>query len=206
MRTMLAVVAAASLVALAAAAAPAGEQLVLKPYPGPTPWKHITDQHKGGAWYREQIPGDQTVDGFRDILTDEAHPEWQGADPADILKSRFQVVAQSCTGVRVNGPVPQTEGGHAVAYGQLYCGQQNGKPFGVQVFFKVIAGDAAAYVISRDVHVQPSPDGGQLSFPKGHEQDAEALLRTDAEANIYLTNSVYLCGGGSTDARCGGQR
>ncbi len=191
--------------ALAGAAAAAPETLVLKPYPGPTPWKHITDQSKGGAWYREQIPGNQTADNFRDILTDEAHPEWQGADPADILKSRFGTVAQSCTGVTVNGPARQTEGGHAVAYGQLYCGQQTGQPFGVQVFFKVIAGDAAAYVISRDIHVPPSPNGGQLSFPKGHEADVRALLKTDAEANDYLVKSVYLCGGTSTDPRCKGR-
>jgi hypothetical protein len=203
MRIMVA--AALSFAFLAGAATAAPEQLVLKPYPGPVPWKHITDQSKGGAWYREQIPGNQDVNSFRDILTDEAHPEWKGADPADILKSRFGTVAQACSGVTVNGPVARSEGGHAVAYGQLYCGQQNGQAFGVQVFFKIIAGDAAAYVISRDIHVPPSANGGQLSFPKGHEADAMALLRADGEASDYLSKSVYLCGGTSTDPRCKGR-
>jgi hypothetical protein len=109
----------------------------------------------------------------------------------------------SCDSVRVNGPTPRLEGGVRVAYGQLYCGQQRGQDYGVHVFFKIISGDAAAYAISLDVHTPASSTGGVLSFPAGHEDEMRALLKTESAANAYIESSVYLCGGHSTDPRCG---
>ena len=62
----------------ACCAASALERLVMRPYPGPTPWKRITDQANATQWLHEQIPADQTVDNFTDILTDDGFRELAG--------------------------------------------------------------------------------------------------------------------------------
>jgi hypothetical protein len=189
--------------AASASAAPTPEQLVMRPYPGPTPWKRITDQANATRWMHEQIPGDQTVDSFTDILTDDGFRELAGRNPSQFLSVVFDGFAKACDGVRVNGPVARSEGGFAVAYGQVYCGRQKGTDFGVQVFYKVIGGATALYSISREFHVPPSADGGQLVFPKGQAWRAKALLTAEGLADAYLTEEVYLCGGAATDPRCG---
>jgi hypothetical protein len=87
----------------------------------------------------------------------------------------------------------------AVAYGQVFCGQQKGKPYGVNIFFKAISGDQALYSAERDVHVPPG-DGGAQSFAS--VQQARAAMKDQATADSYLVKSVYLCGARATDKRC----
>jgi len=194
----------ACLLAGAATAAPSGdEQLVVRPYPAAAPWKQITNKSNADGWIHEQIPANQTVDGFSDILTDQGFRKLGGKDPATFLKFIFTNITGACDGVRVNGPAVRTEGGFPVAYAQVYCGQQRGAGFGVHIFYKAIGGDAGLYSISREFHVPPSPDGGRLEFPKGHEREVTVLLTAEAAANRYLTDDVYVCGGSSTDPRCG---
>jgi hypothetical protein len=196
------IAAAALMLTGTAQAAPAAEHLVMKPYPGAA-WKVITNQTSHSAWNHEQIPGGETEANFTEILTDQGFPDLAGADPVLFLKQRFQQVMLSCDSVRVNGPTLRLEGGVRVAYGQLYCGQQRGQDYGVHVFFKIISGEAAAYAVSLDVHTPASTTGGVLSFPAGHEDEMRALLKTESAANAYIESGVYLCGGRSTDPRCG---
>jgi hypothetical protein len=202
MKAWMAALAASLTLCGAARAAPGAEHLVMQPYPGPPAWKLITDKAAGAKFYHEHIPVGQTVDDFTDILTDQNFPELHGADPAAYLKTVFGGVSNACSGVRVAGPTPLTEGGYHVVYGQVYCGQQNGQPFGVDIFYKVIGGDDALYVVSREFHVPPSANGGVLQFPPGQEARATALLKAQSVGDQYLANQVYLCGGRSTDARC----
>jgi hypothetical protein len=184
----------------AASAAPVTEHLVLAPYPGPPAWKVITNKSNGGQFYREQIPGDQTAENFTDILTSQNFPQQRGVDPSVFLQNVFRAAAGDCDGLRVNGPTPQQQGGYAVAYGQVYCGQQKGKPYGVTIFFKAISGDDALYSVERDVHVPANPAGGALTFKD--QQQMTASMKDQTTANDYLVKSVYLCGARSTDRRC----
>jgi hypothetical protein len=192
----------AVMLAGAAHAQPAPEHLVLKPFPSGA-WTRITDQTSHGAWNHEAIPPGQTEDDFSEILTDQGFPDLAGVDPADFLRQRFAQITLSCDSVRVNGPTERKEGGFRVVYGQAYCGQQRGKDYGVHIFFKVISADAALYAVSLDVHTPASSTAGVLSFPLGHEAEMQALLDTEKAADDYVSASVYLCGGHSTDARCG---
>jgi hypothetical protein len=209
MRALIGAAAAATLLlgalvrADAAPAPPAPEHLVMPPYPG-APWKRITDKTDPvrHAWNHESIPADQTVEGFTDIISDQGYPWLAGSDPAAFLKGLYARFPASCDGVRVAGPVARTEGGFKVAYGQVYCGQQHGKPYGVATFYKVISGDAALYSINRDFQTPASPNGAVLTFPKGHEAEGMALLKAQGVADQYLADQVYLCGGRSTDPRC----
>lgn len=192
---------AALLASAPALAAPTGETLVLKPYPGP-PWKRITDKTGDQGWIHEQIPASETEAGFSHILTDQGFPGLGGKDPEAFLQKIFASVGAACDGVSVAGPKRATEGGYQVAYAQVYCGSQHGEPFGVHVFYKVISGADALYSVSWEDHTPPSPNGAVLSFSKGNEAEAPALLRAEAAANAYLASSVYVCGGRSTDPRC----
>ena len=185
-----------------AAPAPAAEHLVMAPYPGPPAWTSITDKVGANGFYHEHIPANQTVAGFTDILTDQSFNDHAGFDPAAYLKVVFAGIPNACSGARVTGPQVLQEGGYAVAYGQVYCGRQNGKSFGVMIFYKVISGHDSLYVISREFHTPPSANGALLSFPPGHEAQAAALLKAQSIADQYLANQVYLCGGPSTDTRC----
>jgi hypothetical protein len=186
----------------AGAAFAAGERLVVGAYPG-APWKRITDKQGPNGWIHEQIPASQKVEGFADILTDQGFVAARGRDPAAFLKTIFGQVGGACEAVRVSGPIAQTEGGFRVAYGQVYCGRQKGTNFGVVIFYKVIGGDEALYSINREFHTPPSTVAGAISFPKGREAEAAAFLKAQSAADQYLANQVYVCGGRSTDQRCG---
>jgi hypothetical protein len=194
---------AAAFTLAAGATAAADERLVMKPYPAVTPWKRVTDRSGPQGWLHEQIPGDHKSDDYSDILTDQAFVLSRGADPATFLQNIFQNLSGACEGVRVNGPMVRVEGGIKVAYGQVRCGAQRGQNFGVHIFYKALSGDAALYSISRDFRVPASANGDQLVFPKAQAAEATALLRAEAAADRYLLNQVYLCGGRSTDSRCG---
>jgi hypothetical protein len=201
MRTFIAAALAAALAVAAAHAAPP-ERLVMRPYPG-GPWKQITDKSNEHGWIHEQIPAAQSVAGFTDILTDQGYAAGRGDDPRTFFQARFANIQGACVGMRVNGPVLNMEGGHKVGYAQVYCGRQAGEAFGVHIFYKVISGDSALYAVSREFHVPASEVGGVMSFPKGHERDAAAMLGAEKQANDYLAKDVYLCGGRSDDLRCG---
>jgi len=194
---------AATLALGAGTAAAADEHLVMKPYPAATPWKRITDKSGPQGWLHEQIPGNHKADDYSDILTDQAFVGSRGADPAAFLQTIFQHVSGACDGVRVNGPTTRVEGGLRVAYGQVRCGTQRGETFGVHIFYKAISGDAALYAISHDLRVPASANGDELVFPKAEAAKATALLKAEAAADSYLLNQVYVCGGRSTDPRCG---
>jgi len=200
MRALAAILLAMTLIAPAAASA-APERLVMKPYPGGI-WKRITDKSNERGWIHEQIPAGQSVETFADILTDQGYATMGGGDPSEFLKARFANIQPACEGMRVNGPTPRMEGGLPVAYAQVYCGRQAGQPFGVSIFYKAIGGGAALYSVSREFHVPASSVRGVLSFPKGHEAEAGALVKAQAAADRYLLNDVYVCGGKSDDLRC----
>jgi hypothetical protein len=202
MRVATILILACLVMAHAGAASAAGEQLVVSPYPGPTAWKRITDKPSPRGWMHEQIPANQTVSHFTDILTDQAFRQLAGRDPAQFLRLIFASVVKACDGVKVDGPVTRQEGGYVVAYAQVYCGQQRGQDFGVHIFYKAISGAAALYSVSREFHVPAAPDGGHLAFPKGEAARAEALVKAEAAANDYLEGGVYVCGGRSSDTRC----
>jgi hypothetical protein len=196
-----AVAAAALALAAAASAHAAPESLVLKPYPG-APWKRITDKSGAQGWIHEQAPGSHADTDYSEMLTDQAFVANRGVDPAAFLRTIYAQVGGACAGVKVSGPNAETEGGSKVAYGIVRCGTQRGQPWGVHIFYKVIGGKDALYSISWELRVPASADGDLLSFPKGQEARATALLKTEAEADQYLANQVYLCGGASTDERC----
>ena len=203
MRTSMIIALAAMLALAAGAASAADEHLVLKPYPGPAPWRRITDKSGPQGWIHEQIPGNHADTDYGDILTDQGFVASRRADPAAFLRTIFQNVSSACEGVKVNGPTARLEAGVRVAYGQVRCGTQRGQPFGVHIFYKVISGQRALYSVARDIQVPPSADGDQLVFPKASAAKATALLKAEAAADSYLLNQVYLCGGASTDPRCG---
>jgi hypothetical protein len=199
MRTAVLAIFTALTVAATASAAPV-EHLVLAPYPGPPAWKLITNKAVGAQFYREQIPANQTVANFTDILTSQNFPQQRGVDPSAYLRNVFQAAAGSCDGLRVNGPKAAQEDGYRVAYAQVYCGQQKGKPFGVTIFFKAISGDDALYSVERDVQVPANPAGGSLSF--ANQAQMAASMKDQTTADSYLVKSVYLCGARATDKRC----
>lgn len=199
MKCLIAVAALAAAAATQAHAAP--EQLVMKPYPG-APWKRITDKSGPQGWIHEQIPASHADTDYSDMLTDQAFVANRGVDPVAFLRTIYANVGGACAGTKVSGPTPRTEGGLKVAYGQVRCGTQRGAHYGVHIFYKVIAGDDALYSISREMRVPPSADGDLLSFPKGQEARAAALIKAESVADQYLADQVYLCGGRSTDERC----
>lgn len=195
----------AALIALTlGSTAAAAERLVLEPYPASAPWKEVTNISRGAKFLRELIPADQKIESYKDILTAQSFPEIRGVAPADYLKTVFKGAAGQCRGVRVNGPVERQEDGRRVVYGQIYCGQQVGKPFGVNMFFKVIEGEDALYVVQREMRVPPSPVGGVQSFDASQMQAMKAMMEAQGVANTYLSNGVHLCGEGSTAPACAG--
>jgi hypothetical protein len=188
--------------AAAASAHAAPERLVLKPYPG-APWKRITDKSAAQGWIHEQVPASHAETDYSEMLTDQAFVANRGVDPSMFLRTIYAQVGGACAGVKVSGPTPATEGGVKVAYGIVRCGTQRGNPWGVHIFYKVLGGQAALYSVSWELRVPPSADGDLLSFPKGQEARAAALLKAEAQADQYLAQQVYVCGGASTDERCG---
>lgn len=185
-----------------AGAAQAEERLVLEPYPATPQWREVTHKTAGAKFLIEQIPSDQAIEDYRDILSAQSFPELRAHDPSDFLRGLFVRSGGACENVRVNGPKAQTEAGSPVAYGQIYCGRQRGKAFGVQMFFKVIAGQDALYVVQRESRVPASDVGGIQSFSKDQVAAMIAMMQSASVANRYLVDSVYLCGGNSTEPRC----
>jgi hypothetical protein len=180
----------------------AAERLVTEAYPG-APWKTVTDEVAGTQFLREQIPADQQLEGHRDILVAQAMPKAPpGVAPSDLMKRIFANAVGRCANVRVNGPTAVEEGGYSVAYGQVYCSQEIGAETGASMFFKLIDGDDAVYMINREARVPPSEVAGVRVFPKGHEAEAKAALDAQWTAANYLEKSVYLCGPRGTDKRC----
>lgn len=185
-----------------ALAAEVKERLVLEPYPGGTPWQEATNRGSGDQWLREQIPADQEIDSYKDILTAQSFPQQKNADPSSFLKGMFSRVAGACDGVRVNGPKAQEENGYRIAYAQIYCGRQKGTQFGVNMFFKVVKGTDSLYVIQREFRVPPTEVGGVTTFDEDRMEEMKALIKAQSVANSYLLGSVHVCGGQSTDKRC----
>lgn len=202
MRSKLFVVLTLSLFLQTAVAGEAKEKLILEPYPSDTPWQEVTNNSKGDQWLREQIPSDQKIEAYKDILTAQSFPQQKATEPSAFLKGMFSRVGGACDHVRVNGPKEQQEGGYAIAYAQIYCGKQKGADFGVNMFFKVIRGTNALYVIQREFRVPPSEVGGVTSFTKDQMEQMMSLMKGQSVANSYLVSSVYLCGEKSTDKRC----
>jgi hypothetical protein len=191
--------------ALAAAAAPAvanaAERLVLEPYPGPPAWKQVTNDVSGPHFLWEFIPADQTIGAYRDIVSAESFPNLRGADPAAFLRSLFPRFSGACVDVRVNGPTPRQQGGYAIAYAQIMCSQEVGKPTGAVMFFKVIQGDEALYVVQREIRTPPSKVAGVFELGKD-KAAAMAFMTKQSEADRYIADKVYLCGARATDPRC----
>jgi hypothetical protein len=181
----------------------AQERLVLEPYPATEPWKEVTHKTFGAKFLIEDIPADQVAEDYRDILSAQSFPELRGYDPSRFLSGLFARAGATCENVRVNGPKAQIEANYAVAYGQKYCGRQLNKTFGVQMFYKVIQGQDALYLIIREAHVPASDSGGAVVFSKDQAAEAIGMLKSAELANQYLLHSVYLCGGVSNDPRCG---
>jgi len=202
MKTMMLAVAAAVLAA-GATQAQAAERLVLEPYPAATPWKVVTDKAAGAQFVRELIPADQTPEAYKDILSARGLGPLNATAPTQLVQFAFQRMAGRCEHVTVNGPTARQEGGYAVAYGQVNCSREIGQPQGLQVFYKVIQGDDGWYLINRDLRVPGSDTAGIVTFDKGQEAEAKALMARAAAADSYLAKSVYLCGPKATDPRCG---
>jgi hypothetical protein len=192
---------AAGLAASSGQALAAGERLVVGRYPG-APWKRITDKSGPQGWIHEQVPASHADDDYSEMLTDQAFVANRGVDPSAFLRTIYGQVGGACDGVKVNGPTAQTEAGRRVAYGQIRCGTERGQRYGVHIFYKVIAGDDALYSISWEMRVPASDDGDLLSFPRGQEAKAGALLKAEAETDRYLVSQVFLCSPGSAEARC----
>jgi hypothetical protein len=177
------------------------ERLVVNAYPG-APWKRITDKSGPQGWIHEQVPASHADTDYSEMLTDQAFVARRGVDPVVFLQTVYANFNGACEGTKVSGPTPRVEGGLKVAYGQVRCGTQRGQRYGAHVFYKVIGGHEALYSISREMRVPASKDGDLLSFPKGQEAAAEALMKAEGETDRYLAEQVYVCGGGSTDGRC----
>lgn len=180
----------------------AQEKLVLEPYPDSQTWVEGTHQVAGARFLMERVPAGQTVANYKDILVAQSLPDQRGADPSTALKGIFQLAGGTCQGVRANGPKAQVEGGYNVAYGQLYCGRQRGKSFGVTIFYKIIQGNDAQYVILREMRVPPGAVGGVQSFTQDQVAALIATMKAQSAADTFLVKSVYLCGTASTDDRC----
>jgi hypothetical protein len=202
MRSILLGAAAAVLVA-APAVCGGAEHLVLKPYPATPAWREITNQGEGGgAWIWEFAPPSDPGPNYPDIVTAQSFPSARTQDPSAYLRSLFARTATACERISVNGPVARTEGGLAVAYGQIYCNHQLGQGFGVILAFKVIKGDDALYAINRDLRTPATAVPGVFSFPKDQAREATAMAQAEAVANRYLSDGVYVCGGSAADPRC----
>ena len=186
----------------AAAAQPVKERLVVGKVPAETPWKTITNASSDDHWLWEQVPANQTGDAHTDFLVVQGFAKLAGADPAIFLQGMVGLAQKDCNNVRVNGPAPRIEDGHHIAYGQIYCGRRNGQTYGLSMFYKIIAGADALYVVEREVTTPASDVAGAMSFDKNHAQEALALIRARAAAHQFLDNYVYLSDAQSTEPRC----
>jgi hypothetical protein len=193
---------AAALSAMGVVPASAAERLLLPVYPNDPPMVEATHQVVGAKFLYEFIPKGQTLENYRTILSAMSFPGTRPPSPAAYLNGMFGRFPAACDGVRVNGPKSVEEGGAPVAYGQAYCGRQKGKPYGVNMFFKVIQGHDGLYVVHVEFHVPPSSLGGIQSFSKDQVAEMVEMMKAQSTADKYLAESVFLCMDGSTDPRC----
>jgi len=199
---VLALVAALGFGGGSASAQTARERLVIGKVPADTPWKTITNASSGDHWLWEQVPANETGDNHSEILVAQGFGNLAGADPAVFLHGMVSLAQKDCNHVRVNGPVTRIEDGHHVAYGQIYCGRRNGHTFGLSMFYKVISGADALYVVERELTTPGSDMAGVMTFGKDHAEEALTMMRRSSAANQFLENAVYLCDAQSTDPRC----
>jgi hypothetical protein len=178
------------------------ENLVLLPYPGTTKWHQVTDQREGNTFLWEFIPVNQEIERYKDILTAQAFPNNRKQSISSFVRSLFASVQGACKSVKVNGPKQGAELGYEIAYAQIYCSQQNGRDFGVHMFFKFIKGVDALYVVQREFRVPVTEIAGVTSFAKGEEKAAADMLKAVNTANDYLAHSVYLCAKNANEDRC----
>lgn len=186
-----------------AAAPDSAERLVLPPYPAQRPWPQVTNQSRGVQFLWEFVPAGQRLDNYTDFLGAQAFPKAPGQDAAGLIRRVFSNVAGACESARVNGPKTAVEGGYAVAYGQVFCGREKGKATGADIFYKVIEGADALYMVHREFRTAPTSTAGVREFPKGSEAAAKAYMDSRGEADQYLLRSVYVCGARAVDPRCG---
>lgn len=178
------------------------EHLVFTPYPEGTKWKEITNKGDTNGWMRELIPSEQDITNIKDIITVQAFSGPKLPDPSDFLKRMMKSSVSACENVRVNGPKGAEERGHDVAYGQVYCGKQNDKDYGVNMFIKVLKGKDALYVVQREFHVPVTAVGGVMSFSAGQMDQMKAMMKATNETMKYLVDVVTLCATSDTDTRC----
>ena len=186
----------------APAPSPAPERLVVGKPSAEAPWKTLANASTADHWLWEQVPADQTADSHSEMLVAQGFASLAGADPADFLRGMAELARKDCNAVRVNGPAPRIEDGHHVAYGQIYCGRRKGQTYGLSMFYKVIVGADALYVVEREVTTPGADRPGVMSFDKAHADQGLALLRRQSAAILFLDNAVYLCDPASTDSRC----
>ena len=180
-----------------ASVASAAERLVLEPYPGP-PWYDVINQGSGVHFIREQMPQGQTPDNFHDLMTAQA-VTGEGGSPADFLTNTMADLGRNCETVTTFGPTAAEEAGRQVAYGRIYCGRQKGQTTGAHIFFKVIKGSDAFYIIDRDFKIPGSDHPGAPLLP---DDQAIDFLQSEGAATKYLTDKVYLCDPVFPEARC----
>jgi hypothetical protein len=169
------------------------ERLYYGTLPGFVSWKQVTDENGKNGWLREFVPSEQEVSAYKDMWVIQAFVKLKDKNPGKFLTGMFKGAGRSCEAVRVNGPKEMEEAEYSVAYGQLYCGQQKGESFGVNLFVKVISGKDALYVVQREFRVAPSKIGGVQSFGADQLKEMGALIKTQGEANQFLSQSVYVC-------------
>ncbi len=184
----------------AASVASAAERLVLGPYPGLV-WHDVVNQTNGVHFFREQMPQGQSPESFQDLLTAQSVTTFRGP-PAQFLSMTMTQLSQNCDGVETVGPTIGEEDGRTVAYGRLYCGHQKGQPNGAHIFFKVIRGNDALYVVDRDFKIPPSDHPSAPALP---EAQAIPFLQAEGAARKYLTEQVYICDPVFPDPRCTGE-
>jgi hypothetical protein len=179
---------------VAATAQNATEKFIVPPYPGATPWKpHIVARLLPQIAWVEWWPEDQPENEIRDILTTQVMKRGK-IEPATFLTSMFARIANSCTGAIANGPKEKTENGFPVAYGQLYCTGQKGAGKDVDIFFKIIGGSDALYIIEREFRrpAEPGAQPGIRHFPGDQMAEIKADMDAKEIADRYLTQ-VRLC-------------
>lgn len=188
---------AAALLACAASAAgetpTVTETVVLPPYAGVNDWKKVTNVSNADKIYYEWIPADQPVQGFKDILTEQAFFKLKDV-PAMFFADRLtQMIGADCQKASRIGPKAAVENGFNVVYAQTFCVHDKVKAQDVENFIKVIQGRSALWVFMREFH-RPTEDGtaGARVFPKDHEADARAFADAMMAASDYLVK-VQIC-------------
>jgi hypothetical protein len=174
--------------------AQAAEHLVLPPYPGPVPWKIITDKANAVQTMKEWNPANQNESAIKDILTENVFRNLKGNDPAAFLTGWLGSVAKACTRVRTNGPKASMENGYRVAYAQAYCSNQIGANLDVDIFAKAIWGHDGLYVVQREFHRPAAAGGvpGVADFSKNQMGEMTARLKAQTAANDFLVKQVTL--------------